>query len=294
MNDGGLVEMVLKSVSNLPKDIAYVGMSLVLLAIARLVKNLLTPFDMKEQMTEKDNHAVGMSVAGYYVAVLVVMMGPLLTPAEGGEEVPLWKDLLDTFGYSLLGILLLNVSRFIVDKVLLRKFSTVKEIVQDRNVGTGAVEMGAYVASGLIVAGSLHGQGGGPHTTVAMYVLGQPGLIVYGFLYRLTCRYDIHDEIEKDNVAAGVSLGMNLVAVGVVIMRGVSGDFVDWEISLVKLGLTFGVGVVLLLVLRILVDLVLLPGVKLHKEIVEDRNLNAAWVEGASLTGMAGVLVLIL
>jgi uncharacterized membrane protein YjfL (UPF0719 family) len=150
------------------------------------------------------------------------------------------------------------------------------------------------VASGLIVAGSLHGTGGGPHTVIAFWALGQLGRLVYGWIYRLTCRYDIHGEIEKDNVPAGVSLGMNLVAIGVIIMKGVSGDFFEWTHSLTKLGLTFGVGVVLLMILRVLVDLVLLPGVKLHAEIVQDRNMNAAWVEGTALTGMAGVLILIL
>jgi uncharacterized membrane protein YjfL (UPF0719 family) len=267
-------------------------MVLLLLAVARLTKDLVTPFSLRDEMTKKDNRAVGTSVAGYYAGVLIVILGPLSTPLK--DPVPLWQDLLVTGAYALLGIALLNGSRVIVDRVLLRDFSTVKELVKDRNVGTGAVEMGAYIASGLIIAGSLHGHGGGPHTAVIFFVLGQLGLALYGLLYRLTCRYDVHGEIERDNVAAGVSLGLNLVAVGVVIMRGVSGDFIDWTTNLVTLGTVFVVGAVLLLVLRLLVDLILLPGVKLHAEIVDDRNLNAAWVEGTALTGVAAVLAFVL
>lgn len=285
-------QSLLDAVGNLPRDVAYLALSLVLLAVARFAKKLVTPFDLREEMTERDNHAVGMSMAGYYAGVLVIMMGPLLTPSQ--EAVPLWRDLLVTGGYTLLGIVLLNVSRLLVDRALLHQFSTVKELVEDQNVGTGAVEMGAYVASGLVVAGSLHGQGGGPHTALVSFALGQAGLIAYGQLYRLTCRYDIHGEIEKDNVAAGVSLGLNLVAVGVVCMRGVAGNFYGWTAALAQFVTVYVVGVVLLTALRYLVDLVLLPGVRLRDEIVKDRNLNAAWVEGTALTGMAGVLVLIL
>jgi uncharacterized membrane protein YjfL (UPF0719 family) len=292
MNDDAIWETLAHAVGNLPRDAAFVGLSLLLLFVARLVKGWLTPFDLKEQMTEKDNPAVGISVAGYYVGVLIVMMGPLMTPSEA--EVPLWQDLLVTGGYALLGIVLLNLSRVIIDRVLLRSFDTVKELIEDRNVGTGAVQMGAYVASGLVVAGALYGQGGGPHTAVAMYALGQAGLLIYGWIYRLICGYDIHAEIEKDNVAAGVSLGFNLIAVGIVLMKGVGGDFVAWEVSLAKLGLTFVIGVVMLIVLRFMVDLLLLPGVSLRSEIVKDRNLNAAWVEGATLTGIVGVLMVIL
>ncbi len=123
---------------------------------------------------------------------------------------------------------------------------------------------------------------------------GQVCLLVYGACYRLACRYDLHAEIEKDNVAAGVALGMNLVAMGVIVMKGVAGDFVSWEASLTRLAVTAVLGGALLLILRVLIDALLLPGARIAKEIAEDRNLNAAWVEGSVLTGLAGLLVAIL
>ncbi len=292
MTDGALFQTLMRALSNLPRDAAYVALALALLAIARVAKDLLTPYSIREQMTEKDNSAVGISVAGYYVGVLIVMAGPLSTPSAAST--PLWEDLLSTAGYALLGIVLLNVSRAVIDRALLHSFDTVKELVVDRNVGTGAVQMGTYVASGLMVAGALRGQGGGPHTALAMYALGQLGLLGYGWIYRLICRYDIHREIEQDNVAAGVSLGCNLIAIGAVLMKGSGGEFVAWDLALLQLGLTYVIGVIMLIVLRYLVDLILLPGANFHTEIVRDRNLNAAWVEGAALTGITGLLALIL
>lgn len=283
---------VMETLAALPRDVAYVGLALVLLAVARFVKDLMVPFSIREEMTDRDNPAVGVSMAGYYLGVLIVCVGPLSTPA--GASVPLWRDLLVTAGYAGLGIVLLNAARVVVERVLLRDFSTVQEIVRDRNAGTGAVEMGAYVASSLVVAGALQGQGGGVHTTLVFFSLGQLGLVLYGALYRLVCRYDVHAEIEKDNVAAGVAFGLNLVAMGLISMKAVSGDFLSWDRHLVQLGVIYGTGVVFLVALRFLVDYLLLPGVRIHEEIVKDRNLNAALVEGVVLVGMAGLLATVL
>lgn len=287
-----MIDLTKLTAAALPKDLAYLGAVLVLLLIARLFKDLLTPYKMTEQLTVKDNPAVGMSVAGYYVGVLIVCVGPLRTP--GKLETPWWMDLLSMCAWVLFGILLLNASRILVDKVVLSRFSTVKEIIEDKNVGTGAVELGTYIASGLIVSSSLQGQGGGVHTALAFFALGQVGLIVYGRIYMAVCRYDVHDEIEKDNVAAGVAFGLNLVAMGVVMVGAIAGDFKSWAHNLTKFGLIWVLGTVLLLALRWLVDLVLVPGAKVDQEIQQDRNLNAAWVEGVVLAGLAGLLVTIL
>ena len=282
-----------RTLENLPRDLAYIGMALLLLVVARFIKDLMTPYRMREEMTARDNPALGMSVAGYYLAVLAICMGPLMTPAAD-LEAPLWKDLVATAGYTALGIVLLNAARIIVDKVLLPDFSTVKEIVEDRNAGMGAVEMGAYIASGLVIAGALHGQGGGPDTALAIFFVGQVLLVVYGRLYRLVCRYDIHQQIESDNVAAGVAFGLNLVAMGVILMKAVGGEFKGWETHLPQIGIYAGLGMVFLLLARVLVDYLLLPGVRIRDEIVDDRNMNAAWVEGVVLTGMAGLLITVL
>lgn len=190
--------------------------------------------------------------------------------------------------------MLLNLARIIVDKALLRRFSTTKEIIQDANAGTGAVEGGAYVASGLVVAAALSGRGGGPHTTIAFVLLGMLAMVIYGHVYMAVCRYDVHDEIEKDNVAAGVALGLNLVAMGVILVGAIGGDFRSWAYDLTRFGAFWLVGSVLLVALRFLVDFALLPGARMDKEIQEDRNINAAWIEGAVLSGIAVLLVTIL
>jgi len=198
-----------------PRGLVYVGMSLVLLVLAKAVQDLVTPYKISEQLTQRDNIALSLSISGYYLGVIIVFLGAVFQPGEGpvaeglGFTSDYWEDVLRVFLYSLVGIGVLNVARIVVDKVMLRQFDTEKEIITDQNAGTGAVEFAVYVAIGLIIAGSISGEGGGPEHSLAFLGLGLVTLILYTLFYELTTPYKIHEEIERDNVAVGVALGGN-------------------------------------------------------------------------------------
>ena len=120
---------------------------IVVFTVAKMVNELLTPYNIDEQLTENDNFAMAVSLSGYMLAVVIIYAGSLMGPSKG-----FFQDLLNVGGYSLLGIVLLNVSRLINDKLILRKFCNVKEIIEDRNAGVASVQMGSYVSSSLIIA----------------------------------------------------------------------------------------------------------------------------------------------
>ena len=146
----------------------YIVLGVIVLILAKMFKDLLTPFGVDEELTKKDNHAVGLAMMGYFAGVVIIFLGasvgPDLLEDDPTEFVRIAGiDLL----YALAGIIALNVGRLVVDKMVLYKFATVKEIIQDRNVGTGAVEFGSYVATGLIIAGAIHGEGGGVLSALA-------------------------------------------------------------------------------------------------------------------------------
>ena len=53
----------------------------------------------------------------------------------------------------MLGLLFLNLSRVINDKVILRTFCNVEQLTEEHNSAVGIVQFGTYVATGLIAAG---------------------------------------------------------------------------------------------------------------------------------------------
>ncbi len=269
---------------DLIRGLLFMVLSVVLFYISKVVKDYLTPYEINTQLRES-NIAVSVSLAGYLLATVIVLLGAFLGPS--GD---LLDDVYGFIGYAVLGIVLLNISRVINDKLLLRKFCNIKEIVEDRNAGAGAVEFGSYVASGLVVAGSIHGVGGGIHTAIAFFVLSQIVLILFSFLYDMLTPFNVHDEIEKDNVAAGVAFGGTLVAVGIILFGGSVGDFISWKYNLTNFAVSAGASFVLLPVIRIILDKIMLPKTDLNHAISRDRNIAVGLLEMTVVISFAIIL----
>ena len=104
---------------------------------------------------------------------------------------------------------------------------------------------------------------------------------------------DLHGEIERDNVAAGVAFGFSLTAIGIIVLKGTHGDFVNWSENVTWFGIYAVLGFILLMLLRKLSDGLFLPNTTIAKEISQDLNINAAWIEGSVAVSVA-VLVFVL
>jgi len=261
--------------------------TLAMFYLAKVIKNVSTSYDVNEEI-KKGNLAVGTSLAGYFFACIIIFIGGLIGPSHG-----LKADLISYVGYGLLGILLLNLSRVINDRVILYHFSNVKELVTDQNPGTGAVEFGSYVASGLVIAGSIHGQGGGLVTALAFYGLSQVALVLFAWVYNLVTPFDLHAEIERDNIAVGVAFGGHLTALGIILMRGAAGDFISWEANLTEFFFAVLAGILLLPLIRMILDLLMLRNLKISEALAKG-NLSVGFLEAAMSIGFASLLFYLL
>jgi uncharacterized membrane protein YjfL (UPF0719 family) len=276
-------------------DVGLLILFFVLILLAKIINNLLSPYSIDTELTQKDNNALSISLCGYFLAITFIFIGAMIGPQHEIVNMDVIKqDLIGTAKYVLLGILLLNISRFINDKLILYKFSNVKEIIEDRNSGTGAAQFGSYVASGLIIAGSVHGEGGGVLTTIAFFALGQVALVVFTYLYNLITPFDIHKEIENDNVAAGIAFGGILTSLGIVLMTATSGNFYSWKENLTFFAIDSILICVLLPLGRFLFDKLIIPNSSLNHEISHDRNNGAALLEAVFAISIASVLCFII
>ena len=290
------MEAILNVLEQIPGGLAYVVMGAVVIAIARLAQDLTTPYHIHEQLDDKDNVALAASISGYYLGVILIFLGGLYQPfiviADDnlGFTAEYWREAGIVFAYSLAGIIVLNISRVVVDKLVLRDFNTEDEIIRDRNAGTGAVEFAVYVSVGLIIAGAISGEGGGPLAALAFFLLGLAALILYTLIYEWTTPFDIHEQIENDNAAVGVALAGNLIAIGIVVFKAVFGEFTGWADSLAGFAIYAVLGFVLLYAVRFAVDKALFPRVNISDELANDRNLGAAFIESAALISVSLIL----
>lgn len=244
-------------------------------------------FRLKEELVEKDNLALALAVIGYYLGLVFVIGGTLIGPSSG-----LFEDLIDIFVYGIIGIILLNISNVLNDKILLYKFNNDKEIIDDQNSGTGIIMAANYFANGLILYGAISGDGGDIVTALVFWLCGQIALIVAAFLYNVITPFDVHEQIEKDNVAVGVAMAGILLALGNIISIAISGDFISWQENFSRFLGFVVVGLILLPVMRFITDKILLPGRKLTDELVnqEKPNIGAGALEAFSYVAASIIL----
>ncbi|MCH7712572.1 MAG: DUF350 domain-containing protein [Chloroflexi bacterium] len=298
-----MIDAFLDTLQAFPRGLGFVGLGIVILVLAKLARDVVTSYRIDEEVTQKNNVAVALRLSGYLVGVILVFLGALYQPptliaVDGfGFDRAYGEEILRVFIYSIAGIVALNLVRLLMDRLILYKFSVEKEVVQDQNVGTGAAEFGLYVATGLLIAGAIAGDGTGTElatalTALAFFGMGLALLVVFSLFYQFTTAFDIHSEIEGKNTAVGVAFGGNLIAIGLVTFKALFGDFAGWGESTVTF-LTFGVlGFALLYVLRLLVDLLLLPTVKISNALAEQRNVGVAFIQSAVVISMALILFL--
>ena len=240
---------------------------------------------------------MALRLSGYLLGIIIVFLGALYEPLGGDGYVGLGFDrafgleVLWVFLYSLAGIAALNLMRLVTDRLVLYRFELEREIIQDQNAGAAAAEFGVNVASGLVIAGAIAGEGG-PLNALAFFGLGLGVLILFALFYEWTTPFNIHDEIERDNPAVGIALGGNLIAIGLVTFKATFGDFVGWQAGILEFVVYSVVGFVLLYVLRLAVDLVLLPHTRVSQQVAGGRNVGVAFVETAVVVSSALILLL--
>ena len=292
----GMIDAFVNTLETFPRGLVYIGLGLGILILAKFLRDILTPYRIEEQVTKLNNLAVSLRLSGYFIGIILVFLGALYQPllvthTEGlGFNRGFGEDVLEVFLYSLVGIVALNIVRFVVNRLVLYKFDVEKKVVEGRNVGTGAVEFGISIAIGLLIGGAASGEGGGPDTAFAFFGMGLVVLILFALFYQLTTPFDIHGEIENNNTAVGIALGGNLIAMGLVTFKAVFGNFNGWSDAIATF-LTFAViGFALLFVMRLLIDFLLLPKTKISNELAVGRNMGVAFVESAVVISSSLIL----
>lgn len=282
--------MNLSDISTILYDaVVYIAVGFVIFYLGKLTYQLLNRgFSVKEELVEKDNLAFSFAHVGYFIGLLLAIGSAIVGPSRG-----LVNDVIDILMYGVLAIILLNLSIWLNDKIILRKFCVKKEIIEDRNSGTGVIEGAISIASGLIIFGAVSGEtelGGwasGILTAVVFWAAGQVALFITAAVYQFITPYDVHDHIERDNVAVGVGFAGALIAIANLIRFGISGDFEGWGVTFSEAGFELVLGIILLPVMRFLTDKILLPGQRLTDEIVnqEHPNVGAAIIEAFAYIG---------
>lgn len=281
---------VLTSLMKVSESIPYFVSIAVLLYLGKLMFDLTTRYNINEEVTDKDNPAFGTLLALYLLGIAIALGGLAFgitvdDPAAGFLNIGV---------YGVAVIVLMRLSVLINDKFILSKFCIHKEITEDRNVGTAFVVGGSCVATGFMICGALSGESDsfmlGIRDLLIYWAIGQFLLIIGGHVFQLITSYDVHKTIEDDdNMAAGLSFGGFLVAIGIITKSALQGASSNIAVEIQTTLVLAASGIILLCLVRVLADKVLLPKSPLSKEIAVDKNPAAGAIAAAAFVSIGWV-----
>ena len=140
----------------------YFLVSLIGLFIGRKVLDFITPYDLNYQTSEGKNLAVGLTQAGFYLAIAIIVhasvsgevnygMFMFIDPENPTQFTVLMAEIITTAIYMIIGLVLLSYGRKALD--WLTPFDLNKEIETERNVGVGILEGAFYVSVAIMIHG---------------------------------------------------------------------------------------------------------------------------------------------
>jgi uncharacterized membrane protein YjfL (UPF0719 family) len=273
--------------------VVQLGGALVLLVFGKLLLEWALALDVDDALFSQDNTAIGLASAGWYFGLAIILVAALGGPSEG-----MLVDLGLLLLYGGFGVLLLAVALWSAPRVLLPKFDVKEELVRDRNAGAGLVLGAGAAASGAVVAAAMQGNApggllGGLASMTGTFVVAQLSLGILVRLHRLVAHFDVHDEIREGNTAAACTLAGALLGNGLLLHVGWRGDLDPARplASLLPGFVAFGLGVLLMPMVRLLVSRLWFSGIGFDREIASDKNLAAGVLELVAHPALAALLV---
>jgi len=235
-------------------------------------QKLFRRMELNLELFVRDNSAVAIALVGYNFGIIIALAGVL------DKESATWLDhLISLASYGAGVILLMLVGAWVGDRLILRRCDCAREVVEEQNVGAASAEAGVHIASGLILSAALGGQSGSWIVGLVCWFVGLGVLVLVSALYPRVTQYNVFREIcKRNNPAAGVALAGLLIATGNVVRVAFTPDFQSWAESFTQYLVVLGFCLLALALIRWLTDLVLVPGVKISDEIVNQATPNLA------------------
>lgn len=255
--------------------------------------------DTTHELSEKDNHAFGISLAGATIALSIVFAGV----AAGDVATSLMIEAAFVLGYGLLGIVFLVCTRLVFDKISFPK-TDLKKLISENNIAAGILDAGNMIATATIIFGVFAWSNGDWVASIGIVVL---MFIITQVLLVAASRYRVIlfakrnngkafcDAIVEGNSALALRFaGFQIGAALAMSLAGALVTFQDGENVFVSIGAWVFVAVVLfalVVLLTTILEKVVLYGIPVAREVDSEKNFGVAAVEAGVYIGL-GLLLL--
>jgi uncharacterized membrane protein YjfL (UPF0719 family) len=246
------------------------GILLLLLVLSAFIwlTGKVEGYDPINEILLRDNAALGIRYALYVFAVIFALLG-IFDRSQGDSGI------FEFSIHALLAALLIHLSRYLNDWLILYHFNNNREVVQEKNIPVALVEGATYVASAYIVAAAFYDFESGLWLAVVWFVIGQLLLIALASLYRVIAG-GVDAALDAHNAAVGVSLGSFLLSGGIACGAAISGPSGGWRHDILAVALFLSLWLALIGVTHFLTELLVFRSSRLSDEVMRQQNIAAA------------------
>lgn len=274
----------------------------VILAGMRKLSGAIGNVSSHDELTQKDNHAFGISIAGATLALAIMLMGVV----SGDVGMNPANEAMLMIGYGGLGLLLMWLTRKVFDHISLPKISIHKQIMKG-NVAAAIVDAGNMIATAIILRAVMiwveSNSWVGLALVIAGFIISQI-LLLAATLYRRHVYakrhggHGVQDEIANGNTALALRFSGHRIGVALAVTAASGVVIYEPEAIVAHISAWAGVAVIMMAALTVIAFLTrkaVLPNVDIAEEVDKQRNVAIGSIEAALyiavgflLTGLFG------
>lgn len=281
-----------------PTMLLTLAIIIALFASLRLFSGAISHVDPRFELTQKDNGAFGISLAGVVFGVTLVLSGVIpnswtMELGEVGVAVAV---------YGVIGIIMMVLTRLIFDRIALPRISIRDEIVKG-NSAAAIIDAGNVIAAALVIRAVMAWT---PTTNfeaiidlVKLYVVSQVLLTVIAMIHvRLFTMHGVDDRTMQDEIHDGntaLALRMSGRRIGIAFAITAASNLMVYELYGVDKLLLQWVGISLLVILALTIlswiaTRIILWGMQVNDEVINQRNVALGAVQGTVYVAL-GILL---
>ncbi len=275
--------------------------SVALVVGLRKLTGLVSNLSTTEELAERDNFAFGISLAGAIFALSLMLTGVL----SGDVATSLLNEAILLIGYGVLGVLLIKIGRFVLDRWVLRGVAIQQEI-KNANVPVALIDVANVVATGIILRAVLGWvEGDLVLSIVALlmaFVVTQAllSLVSYSRVVIFSRRNkgrDWQEEIVSGNSALALRYMGHIIGVSLAVTAA-SGLVVYNEQNMLYSLMLWAVAAIDLVVIATLFSFIarkfILNGIDVVEEVDTQRNIGVATIEAVIFLSIGLLLITLL
>jgi len=253
--------------------------------------------DVNGELSVKDNPAFGTVLASTFLAYFIVMSG---ATSGGDVDVEYMSEILVMLQYGVSGMIMLMVSRFINDKMVMRNLSVSEELKKE-NMAVAIMDSGNTLATAMMIFAYMTWVQGYNLTTISLvfygWIVSQVLLSLLSFIrfkiYKSNDNHTLYDAIKNGNVAVAIrNTCYRLAIASTPLIASMHVEFLEedglWQSTMI---LFYAIMLsLLILLISTLMRKILFMSVDFRDEINEQNNTGLAKVEGFIVIGVAIML----